>query len=119
MLRMLMFVVLGAVVLYGAVWALMALRERATAPRPGPLAPDDDPEFLAELDRRLRMQRREEARRREALAAEEAAREAAGGAALDADGSASPDPEPGTREDDPTDAVSDIEGSEPRHRDQG
>lgn len=84
--RLILFVVLAGLVIYGLVWLSMRARERRAAAAPRRPAPDDDPQFLAQLDSRLREQRRqaEQARRRQAE--EEAATAAGGDGAPDAPG---------------------------------
>lgn len=72
MIRLLFFLVIAGVLIYGLVWLIQRGRaasddRRPVAPPPPP--PDDDPVFLAQLDRRLREQRRQ----REAEAARRAA----------------------------------------------
>ena len=65
--RILLTVLLAGLVIYALVWIVMWLRSRGgndggaprTAGRP---APDDDPVFLAQIDRRLREQRAAERR---------------------------------------------------------
>lgn len=63
MLRMLLYVAIAGAVIYGAVWlVLFALGRRGNAAgpaRPRPPAPDDDPVFLAELDRKIRRERQQ------------------------------------------------------------
>ena len=72
MLRLILFVLLAGVVIYGLVW--LSMRPRASrdagraARRP---APDDDPVFLAQLDRQLAEQRRQAERERRRKAAQE------------------------------------------------
>lgn len=76
--RLILFVLLAGVVIYGAVWLSMRLRESRRAGRAGQRpAPDDDPAFLAQLDRRLAEQRRQAERERRRLEAEAAAAESA------------------------------------------
>lgn len=75
MLRMLGFLLIAGAVIYGLLWLAMMLRNRGEgggAPARPPVAPDDDPEFLAQLDVRLRQERRRQAEReaREAAAAD-------------------------------------------------
>ena len=60
MLRLILFVLLAGVVIYGLVWLSMRARA-ARAAKPAPLAPDDDPVFLAQLDRRMAEERRQRA----------------------------------------------------------
>lgn len=88
--RLILFVVLAGLVIYGLVWLSMRARERRAAAAPRRPAPDDDPQFLAQLDSRLREQRRqaEQARRR---------RQADADAAAAADSDAAPD-EPDTED---------------------
>ncbi|TGO06441.1 hypothetical protein SERN_0633 [Serinibacter arcticus] len=76
---MILFVVIAGLVVYGLVWLSMRARERRVAAAPRRPAPDDDPQFLAQLDSRLREQRRqaEQARRRR-QAQDDAAAAAAG-----------------------------------------
>ncbi|GMA32404.1 hypothetical protein [Litorihabitans aurantiacus] len=71
--RLILFVLLAGVVIYGLVWLSMRLRDRRAAAAPQRPAPDDDPQFLAQLDARLREQRRqaEAARRRREAEAEQ------------------------------------------------
>ena len=57
--KVIAFVLLAGVVIYGLVW--LSMRLRAGQAKPAPLAPDDDPAFLAQLDRRLAEERRQKA----------------------------------------------------------
>ena len=99
--RLILFVVLAGLVIYGLVWLSMRARERRAAATPRRPAPDDDPQFLAQLDSRLREQRRqaEQARRRR-QAEEDAA------AASDEDA----DPTPGG----PPEAIDDADDPDTR-----
>lgn len=69
MVRMLVFLLIAGAVVYGIVWLIMAAADRrrqARAARQARIvAPDDDPDFLADLEIRLAQERR----RREAEAA--------------------------------------------------
>ncbi|WP_199224412.1 hypothetical protein [Serinibacter arcticus] len=74
--RLLLFVVLAGLVIYGLVWLSMRLREQRASRATARPAPDDDPQFLAQLDRQLRERRRQEEqerRRREAATGDDAA----------------------------------------------
>lgn len=56
-------VALVAAAVYGVVWLVLMLRMRRTAEaaRRAPLAPDDDPEFLARVEWQLAQERRRRA----------------------------------------------------------
>ena len=58
--RVILFVLLAGAVIYGLVWLSMRARAARDA-KPAPLAPDDDPVFLAQLDRRMAEERRQRA----------------------------------------------------------
>lgn len=62
---------------------------RGAPQRGGPLAPDEDPEFLRKLDEDIRRERRE----KERLRREREAQESAGGTAPDQPGASAPSPE--------------------------
>ncbi|MCT2261146.1 PLD nuclease N-terminal domain-containing protein [Brachybacterium muris] len=62
---------------------------RGAPQRGGPLAPDEDPEFLRKLDEDIRRERRE----KERLRREREAQESAGGTAPDQPGTSAPSPE--------------------------
>lgn len=57
--RVILFVLLAGAVIYGLVWPPCARAARDA--KPAPLAPDDDPVFLAQLDRRMAEERRQRA----------------------------------------------------------
>lgn len=75
MLRTLGFLLVAGAVIYGLLWLVTTLRARAAAEseRRKPVAPDDDPEFLAQLDLRLRQERRRRAEQAAAQASEDSA----------------------------------------------
>ena len=58
--KVILFVLLAGAVIYGLVWLSMRARAARDA-KPAPLAPDDDPVFLAQLDRRMAEERRQRA----------------------------------------------------------
>ena len=66
MVRYLPVILAVGALIYGLIWLMQARARRSPGPPPaargrrGPVAPDDDPEFLAQLDRL----RREEQRKR-------------------------------------------------------
>lgn len=64
--RLILFVLLAGLVVYGLVWLTMRLRDRRAAATPPRPAPDDDPAFLARVDQQLREQRRRAERERKA-----------------------------------------------------
>lgn len=105
MLRAILYIAVAGVVIYGAVWLIMSARDRGNggspARRPQPLAPDDEPAFLAEIDRKIRRERQ----RREAEAqAQKAAADAAQsepGSGQDQRGATPSDEDPSTDGDQP------------------